>query len=216
MSINSIFSIFLPKEDKFFPRFQQVSKNIVEGADLFAQMISETDPAKQNEFYTRIKTLETACDEITQEIFAELNDTFVTPFDREDMHELCDTVDDVMDWINSSAKRTILYQPKSIPNKAMHMAEIILEDAKAINTAFQELKTINKKPDVALAQCEKLHKLEHEGDDVYDNFVKDLFETEDDARELIKIKEIMSCMEEATDRANRVGKTLKTIIVKYA
>ncbi len=216
MSINSIFSIFLPKEDKFFPKFQQVSKNIVEAADIFAQMISETDLSKQNDFYIRIKALETECDEITQMIFVDLNDTFVTPYDREDMHELCDAVDDVMDLINSSAKRTILYQPKSMPNKAMHMAEIILEGAKAINTAFQQLKTINKKPEVALEQCNKLHSLEHEGDDVYDNFVKDLFETEEDARELIKIKEIMSCMEETTDHANRVGKTLKTIIVKYA
>lgn len=216
MSLNSIFSVFLPKEDKFFPQFRQVSQNIVEAADLFAQMISETDLARQNDLYTKIKALETACDDITQNIFVELNDTFVTPFDREDMHKLCDTVDDVMDLINSSAKRTMLYQPKTMPNKAMHMAEIILEGAKAINIAFKELKTINKKPQVALEQCSKLHTLEHEGDDVYDNFVKDLFENEEDARELIKIKEIMSCMEEATDRANSVGKTLKTIIVKYA
>lgn len=216
MSINSIFSIFLPEEDKFFPQFRQVSQNIVEAADLFAQMISETDLARQNDLYAKIKALETACDDITQNIFVELNDTFVTPFDREDMHKLCDTVDDVMDLINSSAKRTMLYQPKSMPNKAMHMAEIILEGAKAINVAFKELRTINKKPQVALEQCSKLHTLEHEGDDVYDNFVKDLFENEEDARELIKIKEIMSCMEEATDRANSVGKTLKTIIVKYA
>ncbi len=216
MSINSIFSIFLPEEDKFFPQFRQVSQNIVEAADLFAQMISETDLARQNDLYAKIKALETACDDITQNIFVELNDTFVTPFDREDMHKLCDMVDDVMDLINSSAKRTMLYQPKSMPNKAMHMAEIILEGAKAINVAFKELRTINKKPQVALEQCSKLHTLEHEGDDVYDNFVKDLFENEEDARELIKIKEIMSCMEEATDRANSVGKTLKTIIVKYA
>lgn len=216
MSLNSIFSVFLPKEDKFFPQFRQVSQNIVEAADLFAQMISETDLARQNDLYAKIKALETACDDITQNIFVELNDTFVTPFDREDMHKLCDTVDDVMDLINSSAKRTMLYQPKTMPNKAMHMAEIILEGAKAINIAFKELKTINKKPHIALEQCSKLHTLEHEGDDVYDNFVKDLFENEEDARELIKIKEIMSCMEEATDRANSVGKTLKTIIVKYA
>ncbi|MCM1034207.1 MAG: DUF47 family protein [Paludibacter sp.] len=193
-----------------------MSQRIVEASDLFAQMISETEQTKQNDLYNKIKTIETECDVITQEIFTELNDTFVTPFDREDMHELCDTLDDVMDLINSSAKRTILYRPKNIPNKAMHMAEIILEGAKAINIAFGELKTINKKPAKALEECNKLHDLEHEGDDVYDNFVKDLFETEEDARELIKIKEIMSCMEEATDRANSVGKTLKTIIIKYA
>lgn len=193
-----------------------MSQHIVEACDLFAQMISETDPTKQNDLYGKIKAIETTCDVITQEIFTDLNDTFVTPFDREDMHELCDTLDDVMDLINSSAKRTILYRPKNIPNKAMYMAEILLQGAKAIHSAFGELKTLNKKPAKALEECNKLHDLEHEGDDVYDNFVKDLFETEDDARELIKIKEIMSCMEEATDRANSVGKTLKTIIIKYA
>lgn len=216
MSLNSFFASFLPKEDKFFPMFQKMSGRIVDAANLFSEMISTTDADTQVEQYAAIKAIETECDNITLEIFEELNDTFVAPFDREDMHQLCDDLDDVMDYINSAAKRTILYKPKAMPNKAMHMAEIILEGAKAIEVAFGELKIINKKPAVALEQCTKLHDLEHEGDDVYDNFVKDLFEQEEDARELIKIKEIMQCMEEATDRANRVGKTLKTIIVKYA
>lgn len=193
-----------------------MSHHVVTAADLLTQMISETERAKMVDFYDKIKALETECDNIIQDIFSELNETFVAPFDREDMRGLCDTLDDVMDLINSSAKRTILYRPKSIPNKAMHMAEIILEGAKAIDVAFGELKTINKKPAVALEQCDRLHTLEHEADDVYDDFVTDLFETEEDARELIKIKEIMSCMEEATDRANSVGKALKTFIVKYA
>lgn len=216
MSLNSFFASFLPKEDKFFPMFQKMAGRIVDAANLFSEMISTTDADTQIEQYAAIKAIETECDNITLDIFEELNDTFVAPFDREDMHQLCDDLDDVMDYINSAAKRNILYKPKVMPNKAMHMAEIILEGAKAIEVAFGELKTINKKPAIALEQCTKLHDLEHEGDDVYDNFVKDLFEQEEDARELIKIKEIMQCMEEATDRANRVGKTLKTIIVKYA
>ncbi len=216
MSLNSFFASLLPKEDKFFPQYQRMSANLVAAADLFTEMVSTIERDSQNELYARIKAIETECDDIIIEIFENLNDTFVTPFDREDMHQLGDDLDDFMDYINSSAKRIMLYQPKQMPNKAMHMAEIILEDAKAINTACGELKTMHRKPAIALEQCAKLHDLEHEGDDVYDNFIKELFEMEIETKELIKIKEIMACMEEATDRANHVGKTLKTIIVKYA
>lgn len=216
MSLNSFFASFLPKEDKFFPMFQTMANRIVDAALLFSEMVSTNDHKTHEELNAKIKAIETECDEITLDIFSELNDSFIAPFDREDMHQLCDDLDDVMDYINSASKRTILYRPKVMPTKAMHMAEIILEDAKAIQIAFGQMKTMNKKPAIALEQCARLHDLEHEGDDVFDNFVKDLFEQEDDALELIKIKEIMKCMEEATDRANRVGKTLKTIIVKYA
>ena len=215
-ALNSIFSVFIPKEDKFFPEFQQMAHQIVSAADLFTELVSATNHERQVELYTQIKQIETSCDNIVTDIYEQINDTFVCPFDREDMHQLCSDLDDVMDYINASAKRLILYRPKQMPNTAMHMAEIILEDAKALDAAMLELKTISKKPQIALEQCAKLHDLEHEGDDVYDNFVKELFEMEEDAKELIKIKEIMHNMEEATDCANHVGKTLKTIIVKYA
>lgn len=216
MSLNSIFASLMPKEEKFFPKYQAIADQIVMGADLFTELVGSSDHDKQIELYTKIKAIETECDHLIIDIFEELNDAFVTPFDREDMHQLCDDMDDVMDYINASAKRLMLYHPSSIPAKALHMAEVILEGAKAIQAAVRELSHINRQPEIALQQCEKLHELEHEGDDVYDNFVKELFETENDVKQLIKIEEIMQNMEEATDRANHVGKTLKTIIVKYA
>lgn len=214
--INSIFSIFLPKEDRFSPLIQSIGERAVMAAELFSQMISETDTGKQTELYTKIKSIETECDAIEVEIFDKLNESFVSPLDREDIHELCNELDDVVDLITGSAKRTILYHPVTIPNKAMHMAEIILEGTKALRIALNELKNISKKPQAALEQCKKVHDLEHEGDDVYDNFVKELFETEKDPIELIKIKEIMGEMEQATDKIHSIGKTLQTMIVKYA
>jgi len=216
MSLNSFFASLLPKEDKFYPKFQLMAQRIQAAADLFTEMVSSSEHDKQVELYTKIKAIETECDAIMVDIYDELNDVFVAPFDREDIHALCDGLDDVMDYINASAKRMLLYRPKSMPARAMHMAEIILEGTKALNIAFGELKTMSKQPTIAREQCAKLHDLEHEGDDVYDNFVKELFESEQDVKELIKIKEIMQCMEEATDRANHVGKTLLIIIVKYA
>ena len=215
-ALNSIFSIFLPKEDKFFPMFRRIGEATVEAADLYSQLISETERQNQEDIYPKIKAIETECDQIVIKIFDELNDAFVAPFDREDIHELCGMLDDVVDLITSSAKRILLYKPKQIPNKAMHMAEIILEGAKCIKIGMNELKTMSKKPELALEQCQKLHDLEHEGDDVYESFLQELFETEKDAVELVKLKDLMQGMESATDRANSVGKTLKTIIVKYA
>lgn len=216
MSLNSFFASLLPKEDKFFPKFKLMSSRIVAGADLFTEFVSAPDHDKQVELYTKIKAIETECDNIVVEIYDELSASFITPFDREDIHQLCGSLDDVMDNINDAAKRILLYRPKNMTNKTMHMAEIILECAKAIDVAFGELKTMSQKPAIAIAQCSKLHDLEHEGDDVYDNFVKELFENEEDARELVKIKEIMQSMESATDMANHVGKTLMIIIAKYA
>ncbi len=215
-ALNSIFSIFLPKEDKFFPMFRRMGEATVEAADLFTQLLSETDRQRQEEIYPQIKAIETECDNIVITIFNELNDAFVSPFDREDMHGLTGTLDDVVDLITSSSKRILLYKPKQIPTKAMHMAEIILEGAKCIRTGMNELQTISKKPEVALEQCQRLHDLEHEGDEVYESFLQDLFENEKDAVELIKVKDLMQGMESATDKANSVGKTLKTIIIKYA
>lgn len=216
MSINSIFSFLLPKENKFFPQIQLMGDELVKASNLFVNLIKEPDKTKWHDTYVQIKASETFGDKIINTIFDELNNTFVSPFDREDIHELCETLDDVMDFINSSSKRVALYQPKLIPTKANRMAEIINEGCLAIQIALAELKTINKKPAVALEQCGKLHDLEHEGDDVYELFVKELFEEEQNSIELIKTKEIMQEMEKTTDKANAVGKILKTIIVKYA
>lgn len=216
MSLNSFFASLLPKEDKFFPQFKMMSERIVVGADLFTEFVAATNHDKQVELYTKIKGIETECDHIMITIYDELSNSFVAPFDREDIHQLCGDLDDVMDYINDSAKRILLYQPRTMPSKAMHMAEIILECAKTIDVAFGELKTMTKKPAIANEQCAKLHDLEHEGDDVYDNFVKELFESDIDPKELIKCKEIMQSLETATDCANHVGKTLQIIIAKYA
>lgn len=193
-----------------------MADHVVEAANLLTDMISlEDEKFKQEEAYDKIKELETECDHIMADVFDLLNESFITPLNKTDLHQLCDKLDDVMDYINASAKRMILYQPKTMSNRTMHMAEIVIECAKAIRKAFEELPNLKRRPAVALEQCVRLHDLEHEGDDVYGDFVQELFESDTDAREVIKIKEIMASLESATDCANKVGKTLKTIIVKY-
>lgn len=149
-------------------------------------------------------------------IFDELNSTFITPFDREDIHHLADRLDDVTDFINSCAKRIVLYNPKEMPKDAIELALLIKEGAICIGKAVDELDVLKKNSKKIKEYCKELHSIENKADDVYENFLINLFQNQKDAVEIIKLKEIMNELEKATDAAEYVGKIIKTIIVKYA
>ena len=216
MNKNSIFSFLLPKENKFFPLINQVGELNYSASISLNKFIKSKHKDQMQDLYFEIKAFEREADDLLNIIYEELNVTFITPFDREDIHELCERLDDTLDNINSASKRVLLFQPKKISDSTFELCKIIGECCLAILTALKELKTINKKPEVALAQCEKLHLLEREADEVYEQYVKHLFEYETDSIELFKMKEIMQELERTTDAANAVGKVIKTIIVKYA
>lgn len=216
MSINSIFSPLKPKENKFFPMINKIGELLAKAAKEQANLIKNPTFEEMENDYKTIKECEKESDEQIAIIYEELNKSFITPFDREDIHSLCETVDDTLDFINSTSKRILLFRPKHIPEVSVRMTEIISECCDAINISLHELKTINKKPELALKQCELLHDLEQEADEIYENFVKKLFEEETDTKEIIKNKEIVQHMERTTDMAKHVGKIIKTIIVKYA
>lgn len=194
----------------------QIGDMLVKASDVLVEFIHCSDQSKRTELYRCIKSYESECDTLVDNIYNELNNSFITPFDREDIHELCEALDDTLDGINSSSKRVLLFQPKQIPSKMEAMCRVISNACHAASIAVKELKTINKKPDIALQQCTILHDLEQEGDELYEEFVKDIFEYEKDTIELVKNKEIMQELEGTTDFAKIIGKTIKTIIVKYA
>lgn len=216
MKKNSFFSFLLPKESKFFPLINHIAELNKIASSTLIKFINSEDKQQMQDLYFEIKAYEREADEVLNVIFEELNSTFITPFDREDIHELCEHLDDMLDNINSASKRVLLFQPKSIPDSALELCKIIAECGNAIYIALKELKTVNKKPAIALEQCEKLHQFERNADEVYEQYIKHLFEVERDPIELFKIKEIMQEFERTTDAANAIGKIIKTIIVKYA
>lgn len=218
MKFNSLFSFLVPKESKFFPMIEQEGEYCLEAAKLLPEFFSvATDHEKAKEMYARIKEFEMKGDHLVEEIYSELNDTFITPFDREDIHDLCENLDDVLDFITSSAKRVMMFQPHHIPKRMFGLAENIMQGCEAISIVLKQLNGVSKHSDVALEQCNRLHELEHAADDIYEQFITDVFvEYADDSVELIKLKEIMYELEKATDKAKNVGKAVKTIIVKYA
>lgn len=129
---------------------------------------------------------------------------------------MASTVDDVIDGINSCAKRITIYNPHPISDSGKELSKLLQQEAIYIGKAMDELETFRKKPAALREYCEKLHDIENQADDVYELFVKKLFEEEKDCVELIKIKEIMQELEKTTDTAERVGKILRNLIVKYA
>jgi len=213
---NSFFSKFTPKEPKFFPILKDMADVLLVASDLIIESVQNYDHEKAIEYYKKIKEQERKGDALSARVFEELNSTFITPFDREDIHHLADKLDDVTDYINSSAKRIVLYNPKQLPASAFEIAKLIKEGAISIGKAVDELDVLKKHSVKIKEYCHELKVIENKADDVYENFLIDLFENQKDGIEIIKLKEIMSELEKATDAAEHVGKIIKTIIVKYA
>ena len=213
---NSFFSRFTPKEPKFFPLLKQLSEVLCEASVVLIESLQHDSPTERSDYYKKIKDLEREGDRLTHLIFDELGTTFITPFDREDIHDLASCMDDVIDGINSCAKRISIYNPRPISENGKELSRLIQEEAIYICKAMDELETFRKKPTLLREYCSKLHEIENQADDVYEFFITKLFEEEKDCIELIKIKEIMHELEKTTDAAEHVGKILKNLIVKYA
>jgi uncharacterized protein len=213
---NTIFSKFTPKEPKFFPILQEMADVMIAASELMIECVMKGDHESATEYYFKIKEQEHKGDELSNKIFDELNSTFITPFDREDIHMLSNRLDDVTDFICGCAKKIMLYNPEEMPGAAESMARFINDGAKTIRKAVEELDVLKKDPKQIAIYCRELHDIENKADDVYDHFINDLFQSERRTIEIVKLKEIMGELEKATDAAESVGKIIKTIIVKYA
>lgn len=213
---NNLFDRFKPKENKFFPLLSGMAKVIVTASDLIIECVQVTNHNEAVEYYKKIKDQERKADTIQNQIFEELNQTFITPFDREDINHLSSTMDDVIDLINSCAKRIMLYSPKVMPESAVRLAMFVRESSGFLIQAIGELDVLKKSTSRIKEYCEQLGVIEKKADDVYEHFLIDLFENEKDAIEVIKLKDILHELERATDAAESVGKIIKTMIVKYS
>lgn len=212
MSINSILQVLIPKDKKFFPLFEQASANLLEMAKTLYEALN-SDGDKRKLLIKEISRLEHVGDEITHQIFHELGSNFITPFDREDIQSLASVLDDVLDYIHGSAKRIELYNISSIHPSMIKLGELILESAGELNKAIPQLKDMR---DVSLIReaCVKINSIENHADDIFDMAVARLFDEETNAVEIIKIKEILSALETATDRAEDAANVLESIMIK--
>jgi predicted phosphate transport protein (TIGR00153 family) len=215
MATGFIKKILLPREEKFFPFFENLADLVTEAAQVLSKIVESSEPAKQDELFREIKNLEKKADDIAHAVFDALDTTFITPFDREDIHQLTSKMDDVLDFINSASQQIKLYKPKKLLPQFKEMVVIIIRGCEQIKVATKELRNL-KKPGKISDACVKINELENVADDIYHQLLSELFETETNAIELIKNKEILETLEMATDSIEDVSDVLKTIIIKSA
>ena len=216
MKINSILSIFTPKDVKFLPLLVEVAEIVDKSAILLQDLFASTDSGRIAELCRSIKLEETNGDKVTGKIFKSLNETFITPFDREDITELTDTLDDVIDIINRVAQKVMLFSPETLPPATLEMAIVIKKGTAEIKAAVNELSNLKRSDNNIRTHTKEIKCLEEEADRIYEKGTSDLFRNNTNPLELIKLKEIIQEMEKAANRINSVGKILKTIFVKYA
>ena len=200
----------IPKEEKFFDDFVAMAEQIRRGAGLLQEMLAPEQPLwdKADE----IKEVEHKCDFLTHSVIQRLHKTFVTPLDREDIHSLARSLDDVIDAIDDSASVLRLYQINKVRPDARDLARIIFSCADQLVAA---MKALGKKQGISDCAVE-INRLENEADRAHQIAVRRLFEEEKDAIVIIKWKEILDFLEAATDRCEDVANVLEGVVVKHA
>lgn len=200
----------IPREARFYDDFAAMAEQIRHGADLLNAMVAPEKPLwdKADE----IKEIEHKCDFLTHEVIQRLNRTFVTPIDPEDIHTLAKSLDDVMDAIDASATILRLYHIDSVRPGARELARIILDCTEQVLCA---VKALERRKGVAECAVE-INRLENEADRAHQQAVQSLFQDERDAVTIIKWKEILDFLEQATDRCEDVANVLEGVVVKHA
>jgi uncharacterized protein len=201
----------IPKEEKFFIMFQEMSKKIVEGARLLKEMLDNYDVPSEHK--KKIKEIEHQGDQITHSIIKKLDKAFITPFDREDIYSLASSLDDILDVIDTSAQHLITYGIDKITPEAKQIGFIIYESCEAIDKALSQIGG-------TLAHiseyCIKINSYENEADKVRTDAVFNLFQQEKDPIQIIKWKDIYEHLELVTDKCEDVANVLESILLKNA
>ena len=199
----------IPREQKFYDDFIAMADQIKVGARMLEQMFAGDRPIGSKAL--EIKEIEHKCDFMTHDIIQRLNKTFVTPIDREDIHALATALDDVMDAIDMTAGLVPLYKIDNVRYGARELVKVILEQCDALRHALEALERRRG----VLDHSVEINRLENEADRVYKDAIGRLFDEERDPITLIKWKEILSLLEQATDRAEDVANLLENVVVKH-
>jgi predicted phosphate transport protein (TIGR00153 family) len=216
MNIDKFLKFFVPKDHSFYPLFEEDAKNLVKASELLREQMSGTDPEVHDRIHKEIKEVEHIGDEITDRSFQALNKSFITPFDREDIHELTAYIDDVVDSIDGVSRRICLYRPKKLMEVYKEMAEMIHAAALEIQICIECLNDVAANKKEILQACEKVKQIEHKTDEYYYVAVAELFEKEKDTAELLKNNKILEILERTVDEEEDVTDIIRSILIKMA
>jgi len=205
--------LFIPREEKFFELFEDSARNMVKASQVLKEMIDTWELV--GERVAEIRELEHVGDTITHQIMAQLNRTFVTPFDREDIALLAHTLDDVTDFIDAAADALLIYKIKSPTRRAKELADIIVQAATEVERTMPRLRHRTELKQIP-EYCVEINRLENMADRVFRSAMAELFDDTTDIAQIIKWREIYEHMESATDRCEDVADVLEGVALKHA
>lgn len=214
MKIDNFLQLFVVKEKRFFPMFIESAENILKASELLYEQTSSDNPDDRRMLAHRIKEYEVKGDVVTNRIVNELLEAYVTPFDRDDIHELAEVMDTLLDTMRDSSKKIAIYQPKEPSKKLIEIADFIREDARILLEITNKFDSMRKDAKSVADLCDRIKEIEHNVDDVYESYMSNLFQYEKDAIELVKKKNIAQALEDTSDAAKDVSSVIRSIAVK--
>ena len=214
MKIDQLLKKLLPHDDNFYNLLEESAENLIKaGVELKKIPLCKTQ-AQRVDTTKRIKDIEHDGDSITHRIFSELNATFVTPIDREDIHELASALDDVLDYIDGCANRIALYKITRIPKAVVQLIDVLVLAIAELKNGVHLLRKLNEYENLQTS-FSKLNEFENQADDIFDKAVADLFDKEKDPIKIIKLKEVYVGLETATDKCEDAANVLEGILIKH-
>ncbi|MGZ4048291.1 MAG: DUF47 domain-containing protein [Bacteroidia bacterium] len=212
MNLN-IFQFFQPKDKIFYLLFEKATANATQTSKVMVELVSTSSLEKRKELFREIERLEHVGDGITHDTFNELSSNFITPFDREDIHNLVSAIDDIVDYIHGASKRMELYKVESMTPAIIKLSELILKGSEELQIAVSELRNLKNVSKIKEATV-RINSIENHADDIFDMAIAKLFEEEKNAVEVIKMKDVLSMLETATDKCEVAANVINTILIK--
>lgn len=204
----------MPKTDDFFADFEALAGQTVEGAKLLKALLDDfTDVAAKT---AAIKEVEHRADDITHRSFARLHTQFITPFDRTHIHRLLSRIDDVIDLTDAAAERLSLYDIDTVLPEARELAAVLVTQTQVMEQAVKALRDVKRNPSAILEACKQVNALENQADSLTRRTMAKLFQRGNDPLDVMKWKEIIDFIEDATDRAEDVANVIEGVVLEHA
>ena len=212
MSLNSFFQFFVPKETKFYPLYQQQTAYIDKAATLLRQMLMESDLDQLEALRKDIKVCETEGDKVLRDFYSQLFATVLTPFDRDDVHELAEMMDTFLDRIDDSANIILTRRFLAVDEDLTTMSENIMFAAESLSTIIRDLPDMNDKKKEIMRLCQEIKTLEHDNDELYGSYISKLFNQNYSLTEIIKRKDLVQVLENTTNSVKYISDKIRSII----
>jgi predicted phosphate transport protein (TIGR00153 family) len=214
MKIDKFIKKLLPQDDHFYVLLEESAQNLVRAGTELKRLPLCGNQSEREEVAKKIKDIEHEGDSVTHRIFSELNSTFVTPMDREDIHELASALDDVLDHMDGCAHRFVMYKVTQAPKAVSQLIDVLILSINELKNGVYLLRNLNK-TEAFQDTFKMVNEYENRADEIFDQAVADLFDKEENPIQIIKIKEIFVGLETATDKCEDAANVLEGILIKH-